>query len=237
MRSMTAGAAAVATAIWTAAWTAACVMGGSPAGPVVNEHHAVERGAATQARVEIDMSPGDLEMRSGAKPLFSGDFAFNVPELKPDIQYAVNGGTGALKVTQGSASGNYENRWRLSLDDTTPLDVVVSLGAGDADLVLGSVNLNSLTVRLGAGDLKIDLRGKPTKSYNVSVQAGAGDTTIELPSSVGISATTSGLIGDSSVSGLEKRGDRWINTRAEGSPVTIDVQVQHAVGDLKIRAD
>ncbi|HET9269746.1 MAG TPA: toast rack family protein [Vicinamibacterales bacterium] len=234
---MTAGAAAVATAIWTAAWTAACVMGGSPAGPVVNEHHSVERGAATQARVEIDMSPGDLEVRSGAKPLFSGDFAFNVPELKPDIQYAVNGGTGALKVTQGSASGNYENRWRLSLDDTTPLDVVVSLGAGDADLVLGSVNLNSLTVRLGAGDLKIDLRGKPTKSYNVSVQAGAGDTTIELPSSVGISATTSGLIGDSSVSGLEKRGDRWINTRAEGSPVTIDVQVQHAVGDLRIRAD
>ena len=233
MRSMATGAAAVATAIWTAA----CVMGGSPAGPVVNEQHAVERGAATQARVEIDMSPGDLEVRSGAKPLFSGDFAFNVPELKPDIQYAVNGGTGTLKVTQGSANGNYENRWRLSLDDTTPLDVVVSLGAGDADLVLGSVNLNSLTVRLGAGDLKIDLRGKPAKSYNVSVQAGAGDTTIELPSSVGISATTSGLIGDSSVSGLEKRGDRWVNTRAEGSPVTIDVQVQHAVGDLRIRAD
>ena len=42
---MTAGAAVVTTAIWTAA----CVMGGSPAGPVVNEQHAVERGAATQA--------------------------------------------------------------------------------------------------------------------------------------------------------------------------------------------
>lgn len=233
MRPTTAGAAAVVTAIWTAA----CVMGGGPAGPVVNEQHAVERGAATQARVEIDMSPGDLEVRSGGRQLFSGDFAFNVPELKPDIQYSVNGTTGTLKVTQGSANGNHENRWRLSLDDSTPMDLVVSLGAGDADLVLGSVNLNSLTVRLGAGDLKIDLRGKPAKSYNVSVQAGAGDTTIELPSSVGISATTSGLIGDSSVSGLEKRGDRWVNTRAEGSPVTIDVQVQHAVGDLRIRAD
>lgn len=233
VRTTTAGAAAIVTALSMAG----CMRLGGPAGPVVNEQHAVERGAATRARVEIDMSPGDLEVRSGAKSLFAGDFAFNVPELKPDIQYAVNGGTGTLKVTQGSANGNYENRWRLSLDDTTPLDVVVSLGAGDADLVLGSVSLNSLTVRLGAGDLKIDLRGKPAKSYNVSVQAGAGDTTIELPSSVGISATTSGLIGDSSVSGLEKRGDRWINTRAEGSPVTIDVQVQHAVGDLRIRAD
>jgi len=232
VRSMTAGAAAVVTAIWTAA----CVMGGSPAGPVVNEQHAVERGAATQARVEIDMSPGELEVRSGAKPLFSGDFAFNVPELKPDIQYSVNGTTGALKVTQGSANGNYENKWRLSLGDT-PVDLVVSMSAGDADLELGGANLRSLTVRLGAGDLRVDLRGKPAKSYSVSVQAGAGDTTIELPSDVGISARTSGLIGDSSISGLEKRDDRWVNTRAEGSPVTIDVQVQHAVGDLKIRAD
>lgn len=232
MRSMTAGAAAVVTAVWTAA----CVMGGSPAGPVVNEQHAVERGAATQARVEIDMSPGELEVRSGAKPLFSGDFAFNVPELKPDIQYSVNGTTGALKVTQGSANGNYENKWRLSLGDT-PVDLVVSMSAGDADLELGGANLRSLTVRLGAGDLRVDLRGKPAKSYSVSVQAGAGDTTIELPSDVGISARTSGLIGDSSISGLEKRDDRWVNTRAEGSPVTIDVQVQHAVGDLKIRAD
>ena len=89
----------------------------------------------------------------------------------------------------------------------------------------------------GAGDLRVDLRGKPAKSYSVNVQAGAGDTTIELPSDVGISARTSGLIGDSSVSGLEKRGDRWVNPRAEGSPVTIDVQVQHAIGDLRIRAD
>ena len=233
MRSMTAGAAAVVTAIWTAA----CVMGGSPAGPVVNEQHAVERGAATQARVEIDMSPGELEVKSGGKSLFSGDFAFNVPELKPDIQYSVNGTTGALKVTQGSANGNYENKWRLSLDDSTPVDLIVSMSAGDADLELGGANLRSLTVRLGAGDLRIDLRGKPAKSYSVNVQAGAGDTTIELPSDVGISARTSGLIGDSNVSGLEKRDDRWINTRAEGSPVTIDVQVQHAVGDLRIRAD
>ena len=234
MRSMRAGAAAVVTAIWTAA----CVMGGgSPAGPVVNEQHAVERGAATQARVEIDMSPGELEVTSGGKPLLSGEFAFNVPELKPEIQYSVNGTTGMLKVTQGSANGNYENKWRLSLDDSTPVDLVVSMSAGDADLVLGGANLRSLTVRLGAGDLRVDLRGKPAKSYSVNVQAGAGDTTIELPPDVGISARTSGLIGDSSVSGLEKRDDRWVNTRAEGSPVTIDVQVQHAVGDLRIRAD
>jgi predicted membrane protein len=96
----------------------------------------------------------------------------------------------------------------LSLDETTPVDLRVTLGAGDAQLVLGHRNLQRLAIRLGAGDLMVDLRGTPSKSYSVNVEAGAGDTAIHLPASVGISASTSGLIGDANVSGLEKRDGR-----------------------------
>lgn len=218
--------------------TGSCVgVFSEPPGPLVHEHHAVERGAATRARVEIDMSAGDLEVKSGAATLLAGDFDFNIPALKPAINYAAKDGTGTLRVSQGSANGNYQNRWRLSLDETTPMDLSVSLGAGDAELVLGRLNLASLTIRLGAGDLRVDLRGTPVQSYSVKVQAGAGDTTIELPSSVAVSARTSGLIGDSSVSGLEERDGRWINPKTVASAVTIDVDVQHAIGDLRLRAD
>lgn len=215
--------------------TGACT--GAPPGPLVSEHHAVERGAATAARVEIGMSAGDLEVRSGAARLLEGDFDYNTPVLKPVIAYSVDGASGTLKVSQESASGGYENRWRLSLDETTPLDLSVTLGAGDSRLVLGRLNLQKLTVRLGAGDVTLDLRGMPAKSYAVNVQAGAGDMTIELPAHVGISARTTGIIGDSNVSGLEERDGRWVNTKAEGSPVTIDLSVQHAVGDLRLRAE
>ena len=225
-----------ATVVAAALWTTACSISG-PAGPVVHEHHATDRGAATRARVEIDMSAGDLNVKSGAMMLFEGDFDFNVPGLKPSIAYTVNGGTGALKVSQGSASGNYENNWRLSLDETTPVDLEVTLGAGDAQLALGRLNLQSLAVRLGAGDLDLDLRGMPARSYSVRVQAGAGDTTIHVPAGVGISARTSGLIGDSNVSGLEKRDGRWINPAVAESPVTVDLDVQHAIGDLRLIAE
>lgn len=225
-----------AAVILVAMWTIACGAS-APAGPVVHEHHAIERGAATLARVEIDMSAGELAVKSGAAKLLEGDFDFNVPVLKPAIAYTVDGSSGALKVSQGSASGNYENRWRLSLDEATPVDLNVTLKAGDAQLVLGRLNLRSLTVRLGAGDLVVDLRGTPMKSYSVSVQAGAGDTTIHLPASVGISARTTGLIGDSNVTGLEKRDGRWINPRAETSSVVVDVEVQHAIGDLTLLAE
>jgi hypothetical protein len=227
---------AAAVAVVAAAWTIGCGFSMAPAGPVVHEHHDVERGAATRARVEIQMSAGDLEVKSGAAKLLEGDFDFNAPVLKPAIAYSVSGDTGALKVSQESASGNVENKWRVSLDDKMPIDLVISLGAGDSNLELGRLNLRSLEVSLGAGDLKLDLRGTPASSYGAKVQAGAGDVTIELPASVGISAGTSGLIGDSNMNGLEKRDGRWVNPRAGGSRVTVTLDVQHAIGDLRISA-
>ena len=226
----------VLAVVVAALWTMACDMN-ARGGAVVHEHHVVDRGAATSARVEIDMSAGELAVKSGATTLLEGDFDFNIPELKPAIVYAVNDRTGSLKVSQGSTSGNYENSWRLSLDEATPIDLHLTLGAGDAKLVLGRLNLRSLVISLGAGDLVVDLRGTPAKSYSVQVKAGAGDTTIHLPASVGISARTSGIIGDVSVDGLEKREGGWVNARAEGSSVTVDVQVQHAIGDLKLSAE
>ena len=56
MRTATAAAATIIAAMGTIG----CFPMG-PAGPVVHEHHDVERGAATQARVEIEMTAGDLE--------------------------------------------------------------------------------------------------------------------------------------------------------------------------------
>jgi hypothetical protein len=216
--------------------TAACTTGGT-AGPMTREQKAIERGAAAQARVEVDMSAGDLFVTSGAAQLFEGDFEFNLPALKPTVTYAVDGTTGVLKVSQGSASGSYENTWHLNLDEMTPVELHIGLGAGDAKLTLGKLNLQSVAIRLGAGDLTLDLRGMPTGSYPVSVNAGAGDTTIHLPASVAISLRTLGLIGDTAVTGLEKRDDRWINPRAASSPVTVDLRIQHAIGDLKLDAE
>lgn len=232
MRANSARAVTIAAALSTAA----CGVGG-PAGPVVREHHGVDRGDAAQVRVEIDMSAGELAMRPGARTLFEGDFAFNSPGLKPVLAYTVDGGTGTLKVSQGSASGNVENRWQLSLDEATPIDLNVNLSAGDAELLLGRLNLQNAAITMGAGDLVVDLRGAPTRSYNVTVKAGAGDTVIHLPASVGIEVRASGLVGDIDVSGLEERGGRWINPRAGASPVVINVDVQHAIGDLRVRAE
>lgn len=210
---------------------------GSATGPLVHEHQSIDRGAATSARVDIGMSAGELTVKSGTATLLEGDFDFNVPALRPAIAYSVSGETGTLELSQGSVSGDYENSWRLALDETTPMDLRLSLLAGDANVVVGRLNLQRLAVRLGAGDLTVDLRGMPATSYGATIETGPGDTTIYVPATVGISASLSGLIGDSNVIGLEKRDGRWINTRAIGAPVTIDLTVRHAIGDLRLIAE
>ena len=84
MRSAGGAALAAVLALWTTACTSSAP--GTAAGHgVVTEHHAIERGAARSARVEIEMTAGDLEMKSGSKTLFEGDFDFNVADLKPAI--------------------------------------------------------------------------------------------------------------------------------------------------------
>jgi hypothetical protein len=210
----------------------------TPTGPLVRDHQVIERGPATTADVSLEMGAGDFEITTGATALMEADFAYNVPTLKPSIDYQLNGTKGELKVTQtGSATGNHENNWKVSLQETTPTALHISLGAGDARFAIGKLNLTKLDVSLGAGDLEVDLRGTPKQSYSADIQAGAGDTTVRVPLTAALSVRTMGAIGDVNVAGLEERDGRWVNPKAPANAPTIDVSVKHAIGDLKIIAE
>lgn len=211
--------------------------GDSPVGPVVTEHQVVERGAATAARVELDMGAGEIEVKAGTGALLEADFRYNVAALKPVIDYRVDGSVGVLQLSQGKASGTYENHWALTLQEKVPIEFDLDLGAGDADLAIGRLDLAGVEILMGAGDLNVDLRGAPSKSYRVAITGGAGDATIRLPATVGISASAGGLLGDISVTGLEKRDGVWINPRVASPVVTITLNVKGAVGDIKIIAE
>jgi len=59
------------TIVLVAMLATACSTAG-PAGPIEREQHTIERGEATRARVEVDMSAGDLTVTSGARQLLEG---------------------------------------------------------------------------------------------------------------------------------------------------------------------
>lgn len=217
--------------------SSACV--GRAPGPMAQEHQAVEKGDAQSTRVQLTVGAGTLDVKGGATKLLEADFRYNVPAWKPSITQHTTGTHSEIEVTQpaGGSYSNTTNEWTVAVNDAQPLDLVAHVGAGEAHLRLGSLNLRSVDLQVGAGEVDMDLRGTPSTSYTVTLQGGVGSATVHLPSGVGISASASGGIGDISVVGLEKQGDRWVNPRAAGSPVTVRVDAHGGVGEIKLAVD
>jgi hypothetical protein len=78
--------------------------------------------------------------------------------------------------------------WKLRLNNRVPLDVVTRLGAGNAEMNLGALDLRSVEVHMGVGNLDMDLRGDPRRDYSVEIHGGVGNATVRLPMDVGIVA-------------------------------------------------
>jgi hypothetical protein len=191
---------------------------------------------AKSARIDLEMSAGELKVASGASRLMEGKFTYNVERFKPIIERS----PGKLRISQGDSTGfgvGAESRWDLRLSDGVLLDVVAKLGAGEAELALGELNLQSLQVGIGAGQVHVDLRGAPKQSYGVRIEGGVGETVVYLPRSVGISATAAGGLGSISVNGLEKRGERWVNAGHENDSVQITVDVKGGIGEIRLLAE
>ena len=202
-------------------------------GEMRHETAIIDLDKTESARVELSMNAGDLFVKGGTPKFVDAAFTFNVDAWKPVVEYR----PGSLTIKQpagGSGSGQTENRWDVKLTDQVPLDVVATLGAGDATLELGQLSLRSVNVNLGAGDVTVDLTGEPKRDYTVNVLGGVGDATVKLPKNVAISATARGGIGDISTSGLEQRGGVWINPDNVGAPVTVTVSVNGGVGSIRL---
>jgi hypothetical protein len=206
-------------------------------GETRHESSSIELDKADNARVEIRMGGGKLNVKGGTPKLLEANFDFNVPEWRPKVDYRSGPSGGVLTVAQSTNNhsfGNTVNTWDLKLNGQLPLDVITDMGAGEANLELGQMNLRSVSVNMGAGELKLDLRGVPKRDYNVKVNGGVGEAFVYLPKDAGISATASGGIGGISTTGLEKRDGVWINADPAHSPVTVHVDVKGGVGQINL---
>ena len=187
-------------------------------GPMEHETKVLELDRSELTRVELKMGAGELRVSGGAPKLMEADFDYNDPGSKPQVEYHSTGVRSDIDIHPSGTVQHGESKWDMRFNDSVGMDLVVKMGAGEAHLDLGSLNLRSVTFDLGAGEVDADLRGNPKRSYDVRINGGVGQATIHLPKSVGISATAIGGIGEVNVSGLEKRNDRWINPGHESDP-------------------
>ncbi len=208
--------------------------------PVNSLPVSVEAGKAEIARVELHMKVGDLRIKGGSANLISGDLRYSEPD-KPTVQVNNSSFRASVVVDQvltGHTTKKGDNlRWDLKLNDQMPIDLSMDFGVGQGQLDLGSVDLRSLEVRMGVGELNVDLRGTPKHDYSVNVRGGVGHAKIYLPANAGIVVDASGGIGGINVRGLEKRDGRYFSKTYGKAKATIRVDVKGGVGEVELIAE
>lgn len=224
-------------AIFGLAALTACTIDLDTGGPPQTESHSVDLDKSEMVQVTLKMPAGKLDVHGGSTKLMDGDFTYTRPVTKPEVHYDASGFRGRLLVEEpgGSHHGDFSKyHWDLRFNDEKPMDLEVNFGAGEGRLDLGSLTLRSLTVHMGVGQLRLDLRGKPKNDYRVSVHGGVGELTIYLPEGVGVVADAKGGIGGISARSLEKRDGRYVNDAYGHSPVTVRLDIHGGIGAINL---
>jgi len=207
-------------------------------GKSTEEVQTVELGEAESVELNLDMGAGTLKVQGGASKLMEGYFVYNIERWKPEIRYSEAGNRGILKVKQGECSamtiGKRRNKWDISLSNDVAIDINVDFGAGEGNLDLRGLILNSLDIDMGVGELKVDLSGEQKQSFDVSIDGGVGSATIYLPIDVGVRVEVDGGIGSVNARGMIKKRGAYVNDAYEKTEVTIDIEVDAGIGSIDL---
>ncbi len=162
----------------------ACNVATTKVGSLQTETQTIERGDATEVRVDVDMGMGELNLGGGAQSLLEADFAYNVPDWKPELTYEESDGSGRLHIDQpndnigGIPDDDITYRWTLNFSNETPLDMNVTMGAGKSTLDFSQLTLSDLHVQTGAGDVSLVVGAQQLN--RASIETGLGETNVQF---------------------------------------------------------
>jgi hypothetical protein len=153
-------------------------------GDLVEETHILELRGADRVRAEIEMGMGNLDIGKGSREMLDAEFLYNVSDWKPVIDYDVRGDLGELTVRQPEGKSKSFGRgvkyeWDLRFGDEAPLDLTVELGAGECRMDIRNLPVLSLDLTFGAGEVDIVTGGSRTLR-DLDMEAGAGDIRLDL---------------------------------------------------------
>ena len=202
----------------------------------------VEKDKAKALEVDIDLGVGEMIVSSGAKEWVEGNAEYNVKKLAPQVDYDLHGDTGEVEIKHKGSTrlglSNIKNTWAIQLNDSIPMDLNVETGASLANLDLQGLQLEKLDIEAGVGDLTVNLGGDWKKSFTTTIETGVGQTTVILPSKVGVKLTTEKGIGSSNVEGLTSKGNGvYVNEAYDKADVVLEVNSELGIGEITFKLD
>lgn len=215
--------------------TFACV----PIGELQEDLRTIELDGAESAEIKLKFRAGEIGLYGGAQELLEGVFEYNVDLWRPEIDHQIRNSKAFLSIKQGDSSGipagNGKNSWEIYLNEQIPLDLIMDMGAGEGDLNLEDIDLRSLEVDMGVGDLSVDLSGNYQNDVDVYINGGVGATTLYLPRDIGVRVQADKGIGSISSRDFVKKGDSLVNEAYGETNIEINVDIDTGIGSITLK--
>jgi hypothetical protein len=207
-------------------------------GDLVTEAESVDLGIADEVEVYLALGAGNIYLNDATDKLMEAVFEYNIDKWKPEVSYVNQSGVWNLSVVQPNTdirvATGAKNHWDIALGRDIPLDLVVNVGAGDADIIVGGIDLTDLDVNVGVGHLSLDLRRYDGDNLTVSVNRGYGNVYIQVAWDVGVRLVP--VIGGGGIKATSFNivGNEYHNSVYDPDQPHIVIQVNIGDGDLTV---
>ncbi|GLC88877.1 toast rack family protein [Lysinibacillus piscis] len=211
-------------------------------GKTAEESIVVNKDKAKKLEVDIELGVGEMTVKKGAQEWVEGTAVYNKKKLAPQVSYQLQGKTGEVSIEQKNAKSfgfsEVKNNWSIMLNEDVPMNLAVETGASVADLDLRGLQLEGLDIDTGVGDLTVNLGGDWAKSFDTTIESGVGQTTVILPTEIGVKITAEKGIGSLNTDGLiAKENDVYVNEAYDKADVVINIRAEMGVGDVTFTLD
>lgn len=198
----------------------------------------VDLGEADGVDVNLDIGTGELKVAPGGSRLLEATFRYNVDRWKPRFSYVEEGEVWNLSVWQPDqgidVAPGARNEWDLRFGLIVPMAVNVEMGSGTADVTLGGLDVVSVSIRTGAGDVALDLSGEWYDHLVARVGTGTGNVNLVVPSEVGVQVSVKQGSGTVVAPGFSQRSGNYVNEAFDTAELVFLIAVDQGVGDLII---
>lgn len=150
-------------------------------GPLEEYVEEVARDGASEARVEIRLGAGEVQLAAGEPDLlFHGRFRTNIAAWAPEVSWQ----DGLLRIEQGSAHGlrdpGAKNEWDLRFSPQVALDIDAEIGAARGEMDFTGLSVRRLFLETGASDLLLRFDApNPVQMDDLFIQAGAANLRVD----------------------------------------------------------
>jgi len=203
------------------------------------EARTVALDGATAVRAAIELGVGQLAIGGGGCDLLDADFTYNVPEWRPELDYAVQDGRGRLTLWQPSSErprGVLEgrNRWDLRFAEQVPLDLGLKLGVIEGKLCLGKLALAGLSLEVGTGNFTLDLTETRARSLHIPIRAGVLNLKLIVPRDSGVQVEVRSPVLTMHAKEWQRARHIWVNEAYGGTSDTMRVVIESGVASITL---